>query len=967
MRTALFLAFALALSGACAGNTAAQPQKEPKKPLQIYNEFRLILSERKLDIAAVYLEEFLKSNPTDDDFLAIEKQYGTTAFQQLRTIPRYSDDPAREKRIRELIEELNRRAKEVTDKVLRSKERVLKFIANLAASYEEKVFAQQELKRTGDFAIPFMVDAMRMNPDPDLYAGLLETIPVLDGPTMGGWVAALDRFGTDRQLGILEALAARRDVLDLLTNAQTDFTPHLWRILARDPKEVPQNLRALALNLLNRFYPGVKADSKRPEVELTSIAKTFYEHQARYLDVKTNPDATPATTSLWITTERNGVFELRQLTDVPIRQADEYFGLKYARWALEAKPEFEPAQMLILALAAERGIERANYGLLATAEPAVYALLADAPSRPLLELLARGLNEKRTSLVLAMLQVLGDRADRAAAAPPAGPLSRDALVVRALRYDHSAVQFAAATALLRAPVQPPPEAKRLMVDILRRTLATDPGTPPESQGTLLLVDPNPFRTSNNSVLLRGIGFKVETFPTGRQLLRRVARASDFDLIVIDRHTADPELIDLVAQLDANPQTAKRPIYIVASSDKPRPPSFDQLLVRMAALIAATENDVIAMPPPYLPDPRFTPAQQAEEKQKIQEARDNRYRNAAANRITRLQRVIDTLPLTLTENQRRLMNLRIQLITYAILGVEFPFSEDSAPGTVAELNRIRKQLTLQPPSSDYGTGIATTDLMKLIERFEIDVAKAPFAYDRYDRLLSRVDPVELGLKVETYRDPELEAKLARTFREYPLVRIIPEPYSRITIQQELALLKNDPAMAPRDPAVRLAEAKLAADYLRRMAIGDIPGYDLTSAEPELREALGHPDVAIVSAAIEAVARFRSAAAQEALLKTALRDARNRPVEIRLKAADALIRHIRQNGNALTDNGIAQLIDQATPESTPETDLRGRLLILKGMLAHQPSAFVEKLKTYNPPIIPVAPEPKKEAEPKNEPAP
>lgn len=978
MRTALFLAFSLALSFASAGNTAAQPQKEPKKPLQIYTEFRLILSEGKFDIAAVYLEEFLKSNPSDDDFLAIEKQYGTTAFQQLRTVPRYSDDPAREKRIRELIEELNRRAKEVTDKVLRNKERVLKFIANLGASYEEKVFAQQELKRTGDFAIPFLVDAIRMNPDPELYRGILETIPVLDGPTMGGWVAVLDHLGTDRQLGILEALAARRDVLDLLTNAQTDFTPHLWRILAKDPQTVPQNLRVLALNLLNRFYPGVKADSKRPEVELTAIAKTFYEHQARYLDVKTHPDATPTTTALWVTTDRDGVLVLNKLPDVPVRQADEYFGLKYARWALESKPEHEPAQLLILALAAERGIERANYGPLATAEPAVYALLADAPSRPLMDLLARGLNEKRTSLVLAMLQVLGDRADRAAATPPAGPAPRDALLVRALRYDHPAVQFAAATAILRAPLQPPAEAKRLIVDILRRAAASDPGTPPESKGTLLLVDPNPFRTSNNSVLLRGLGFKVETFTTGRQLLRRVAKASDFDILVIDRHTADPELIDLVAQLEANPQVAQRPIYIVASTDKPRPPRFDQLLLRMAALIAATENDVIAMPPPYLPDPRFTPAQQAEEKQKIQEARDNRYRNAAANRTARLQRVIDTLPLTLTETQRRLMNLRIQLITYAILGVEFPFSADSAPETVAELNRIRKQLTLQPPTPDYGTGIATTDLMKLIERFEIDVAKAPFAYDRYDRLLSQVDPVELGLQVETYRDQELEAKLARTFREYPHIRIIPEPYSRTNIQQGLAILRQDPAMAPRDPTHRLAQAKLAIDYLRRMAIGEIPGYDLTAAELELREALGHPDVEIVSAAIDAVARFKSAAAQEALLKAALRDVRNRPVEVRLKAADALIRHIRQHGNALPANLMAQLMDQANPQSTPEADLRGRLLTLKGMLAHQPQQFVDQLKRYNPPIIPVpspepkknpepSPEPKKDPEPKNDPAP
>ena len=67
------------------------------------------------------------------------------------------------------------------------------------------------------------------------------------------------------------------------------------------------------------------------------------------------------------------------------------------------------------------------------------------------------------------------RADREAATPPAGAGDRPSLLVRALAYPDHAVQFAAATALLRSPVPVPGSAKPQIVEILRRAAATDPG------------------------------------------------------------------------------------------------------------------------------------------------------------------------------------------------------------------------------------------------------------------------------------------------------------------------------------------------------------------------------------------------------------------------------------------------------------------------------------------------------------
>ncbi|QJX00126.1 hypothetical protein [Frigoriglobus tundricola] len=964
MRTASFLALAIALALAGAGRTEAQPKGPPPKPLQIYAQFRATMGEGKFDVAGIFLDEFLKSGPSEAELLEIESKYGTTVFQQLRTIPKYSDDPASEKKIRENIEELIKRGRDAATKVLYQPDRVQKYIRNLGATYEEKIFAQQELKRTGEFAVPFLIDAIRTNPDRDVYSGILETIPVLEAPTMAGWVAALDGFGPDRQYGVLTALSSRRDVLSLTTEAQTDFTPYLWRVLSRDPKDVPENLRRQALALLNRLYPGTKADTKRPEVELTEIARKFYDHKARYIGAKTNPDGSPSVVPVWVWDAK--LMKIERLPEVPIGQAEEFYGLRYARWALESRPDYGPAQGVILALAAERAVERAKFGALATAEPAVYRLLSDAPSAVLGDLLNRGLVEKRTTLVLAMAQVLGDRADRAAATPPAGAEVKPSLLVRALSYPDPAVQFAAASALLRSPVPVPPTARPLIVDILRRAAANDPGVPGESKGTVLLADPAKFRSDANALLLRSFGFNVEQFTSGRELLRRIGRASDFDVIFIDHHAAPPELIDFIGQLRADVKAAARPVFVIASSDRPRVPTFDQLLLRTAALIAATENDAVAMPAPYVVDPRAPPDEQLAVRTALVKRRDNVFRSAAAARTVRIQRVIDTLPMTLSETQRRLLDLRVQLIVYAILATEFPLTPDSAPETVLDVERIRKQLDRQPPSPAYGIGIPSTELMKLIERLEIDVARVKSAQDKYDFLRARVDTTDLGLKVETFRDPALEGKLARTLSGYPSVRIIPEPYTRLALETEFRVLFADPMMLPRDPAVKKADARAAIEFLRLMAIGDLPGYDIRSAEPELRAALTVPELA--PAAVDAVERYKSGDAQLALLNVAL-GGEGRPLALRVKAADAVIRHIRANGSALPATLIDPLREQAANE--PNAELRGKFLTIKGMVGVKPGEFVDALKGYSPPILPPGPkkeaEPKKGAEPKKEPDP
>jgi hypothetical protein len=153
----------------------------------------------------------------------------------------------------------------------------MKFINNLGATFEERVFAEMELRRIGDFAVPFMAHELRVTRNRDVYTGILGAIKQLEATTIGGWVAALDGLSPVQQYGVVNAIASRPDVLNLTGFAQSDMTPFLWRVMAQ-PKDESPTLRAQAEDLLGRLRPGSKPAGRLPEAELVALARTFYDH-----------------------------------------------------------------------------------------------------------------------------------------------------------------------------------------------------------------------------------------------------------------------------------------------------------------------------------------------------------------------------------------------------------------------------------------------------------------------------------------------------------------------------------------------------------------------------------------------------------------------------------------------------------------------------------------------------------------
>jgi len=916
----------------------------PLKPTEVFAQVRNLIDDGKYDLAALFLQKFIDNTPTNADLLTLEERYGPTVFQSLRNVPRWSDNAALDKKSRANVETIIKQATAATESLLRNPGRVNKYIRNLGASYEERVFAEMVLKRTGDYAIPFMVEALRAKLDPAISTGIIGAIQKLDAPTMAGWIAALDGLDDSQQYSVIATILSRPDMLTLLSAAQTDFAPYLWKLVG-DPNGNPA-LKKFAETTLAKYVPAF--DKRKPEAELVAAARKFAEHKARYAGAKTNPDGSPTTVPVWEWDTKEQKLHKRE--DVPAGQADEYFGLRYARWALEQKPNYEPAQILILTIATERAVIRSNFGDIAKTDPAVYKMLADAPLTVLTDLLDRSLFEKRTALVLALTQVLGDRAEKGPALSAPG---KPSLFERALNYGDPRVQLAGANALLRSPVPVDPRLRGDVIRVLRRAAAIDQGVPGSAKGQALIADPDRKRADHTAQLLREQGYDTEIFSTGRELLRRVARASDFDLIVIDHHIPNPELVDLVSHLRVDVNAARRPILVTASTDRPVPPSLDMLLLRLAGLIAATETESVPMPPAYVPDLRRTPDEQALDRSTIQKRRDGVFKSAGVDRLDRLMRVVDTTGLELTAAQKFMLKLRAAQITFAVLAVEHPISPESAPEAYRDLQLLNKQIITQPPVPAYIRRVGIEQLMKIIERLEVDVAKVPDVMKRYDFIRAHVTAEDLGLNVQRTRDPIIEAKVSRLMRNFPAVAVIPEPYTRVGFEDDVKAAFADPADAPRDPAEKKAGAKLAIEWLSKMATGEVTGFDVKSAEPELLAALRIDDLA--EPAIEAVSRSASAESQQGLISLALTG--NRPVDLRLKAADAAIRHVQTRGKLTPQTLVDPVIRAASTEQN--ADLRGKFQVLRSLLAPDPKAYLNDLKTYSPmlsPVVPKAPEPK-----------
>jgi hypothetical protein len=245
---------------------------------------------------------------------------------------------------------------------------------------------------------------------------------------------------------------------------------------------------------------------------------------------------------------------------MPATQAEEYYGLRFARQALELDPTYEPAQIVFLSLALEKGYERAGLDKpLEAGAPDVKQLVRVVSPQLVMNVLDRALADHRRPVILGAIQTLGDLGEVQAVQSTE---QRVPALLRALNYPDRRVQFAAADAVLRIPTSNPQGYAWRVVDILRRSLV------PDTAAKVIVADAKSDRANQFAAAVTAAGYQPIVKHDGRDVLRRLGEAADIDAVLI--------VVDSGEKILPQPMKVDDPGRARAQVDKPADPLLNAL-------------------------------------------------------------------------------------------------------------------------------------------------------------------------------------------------------------------------------------------------------------------------------------------------------------------------------------------------------------------------------------------------------
>jgi CheY-like chemotaxis protein len=553
--------------------------KKPETTLEFWKAMQFELDVGRFDLAARQLHGLLDKKPEDRDLLDIVDREGMSAFLRLRNIQKWGPDPQEDAQAKRDVEELIRQVGIAEKRVLTDPDRIGRFVRNLNGDPEERAYAVTQLYRSGAAAVPQLVDALR-EADADQRENVLYALKRMGTDAVPGILAALDVPDAATQVELIDAVQDRKrerqvfdplkkktvtvtttDLQTLRRRGETDPAPW-WFALTHSPNDLVRKKAVAALAELYQVEPYRLPQAKHA---LTETAERYYRHKVRFLD--------PGHVVVWRWDGKRLVAGWPGATTVPTSTAEQYYGLKFARDALAIDPTYEPAQVVFLSLALEKGVEKAGLDQsLGKGAPEVMDLAARVNPSLVVAVLDRALAEGNLPVILGGLRTLGDMADPRALLPTSG--HGESPLIRALYYPERRIQMAAAEALLRTPPLPdsrragrpvaPPAAARV-VEVLRRLAAAGPAA--TDRPKVVIAHAREDVTTPASHALEQAGFQPVVAHTGRDMLRRLHEAADIDLLIVDADLPDPGLASLLGQVRSDVNSGLIPVIVLAPTDR----------------------------------------------------------------------------------------------------------------------------------------------------------------------------------------------------------------------------------------------------------------------------------------------------------------------------------------------------------------------------------------------------------------
>ncbi len=517
--------------------------RKPETALEYWNALQFELDVGRPDLAAKHLRGLINRKPTEKEVLAIIDKDGLTAILKLRNVLTWSTDKKEQAQALKDVDALIAAATAAQKKRLGDPARIRNLIELLKATPEERAYALRELYKSGAYAIPILVDRLIKATDAGDRLVVLQALERMGPSATAPLVAALDS----------DNAVAKVDILDILYRKHARYSkqivPFLWYLTASPTEAVRKKATAVLADMLD--LPASRLVSAK--VALTRLAESYYRHEVDF------GDKGAVIIWRWDDKTKGLVTGWPGSPTVSATQAEEYYGLRFARQALDLDPGYVPAQIVLLSLAIDKAVERGGLGVpLTRVSPTVAELLAKSSPELVIAVLDRALAEKRTSVVLEAVRSLGERAERSAKRPTG---RGEPALVRALYYPEPRVQMAAVEALVRIPGPPPPKTKARIVEILARALTPMVSVVPGRKVLVAVGNPE-WRTKVRGTV-SGVGIDPVVVGTGREAMQKLRAEADIQAVLLDSTLPLPGLESLLAQMRADVDVGRLPILLAA--------------------------------------------------------------------------------------------------------------------------------------------------------------------------------------------------------------------------------------------------------------------------------------------------------------------------------------------------------------------------------------------------------------------
>ncbi len=500
-----------------------------------------------LGLAGRLIGLMLASNPSEADLAKLGKDAPLSRIISYRRFTKWDDNPNLNIQYQKSLEDWIKKTTVAYHNSLQKPERMRAILDSLEGDYRDFAHGVGQLGEMGALAVPALIDVMLQIPDTKDRIAILRALRKLGPETIPPMVAGL---GVQDDLLLIE-------LIGILTEKKaTQAIPELW-VLAGTSNN--PGVRTLATKAIGLITHTELTRLETPGIALTNLAKDNYNQKVVYPN--------PARVDIWRFDPKTGkiVQGIPTIEFPTASQVEEYLGQRFANVALTIDRSNREAQKVILSLIIDKGMAKIKDTELSRplgfTNPKLADFLDSADPTVLMDLLDQALVNRKTLEILALVKAIGQQTEPRASQPW---FARKPLLLRAMSYGDRRVEWAATLAFIRSAEAAGVAPANQVIEVLRRSITGWTNSPQaviSHSRTIVATDDTDLgqRIMNR---IKETGREGILVASGGDLLRRLNKASDIDLILLDPNLPGYGTASLVAQLRSDRHFGRLPLVIL---------------------------------------------------------------------------------------------------------------------------------------------------------------------------------------------------------------------------------------------------------------------------------------------------------------------------------------------------------------------------------------------------------------------